>query len=113
MAAWFLRTARTFAIAVVLVVAFAYAAGAKPMFAYSELRCAAGYTAQPASPIGYECRPSMPDPTTIQWSAVVTTQDEVGLYLANPRVRVFHIDFASGVQEWLAFGVPLPTYGWP
>jgi hypothetical protein len=107
------RTARAFGIALALVVAFGYATGAKPFFARSELRCPTGSTAQPASIISYECRPPIPDPTTIQWPAVVTTQDEVGLYLANPRVRVFHVDFVSGVEEWLAFDVPLPTYGWP
>jgi hypothetical protein len=106
------RTARAFGVALVLVVAFGYAAGAKTLFAYSELRCAPGYTAQPASIISYECRPAWPpDPTTIQWPAVVTTQDEVGLYLTNLRVRVFHIDFVSGVEYWLAFDVPPPPYG--
>jgi hypothetical protein len=113
MAARIRRTARAFGLSLALVVAFGYAAGAKPVFASSELRCPAGYTAQPASIISYECRPPIPDRTTIQWPAVVTTQDEVGLYLANPRVRVFDIDFVSGAVEWLAFDVPLPTYGWP
>ena len=114
MAARIRRTARAVGVTLVLLGAFAYGTGAKPFFAYSELRCPAGYTAQPASVMSYECRPaSPPDPTTIQSSAVVTTQDEVGLYLANPRVRVFHMDFVSGVEEWLAFDVPLPMYGWP
>ena len=106
------RTIRAFGIGLLLVVAFGYAAGAKTVFVSSELRCAQGYTAQPASLISYECRPSWPisDPTTIQWRPVVTTRDEVGLYLANLRVRVFDIDFAAGTDHWLAFDVPAPPY---
>jgi hypothetical protein len=111
MAARIRRTVRAFAIALVLVVAFGYAAGAKTVFVSSELRCASGYTAQPASLISYECRPAISDPTTIQWRQVVTTRDEVGLYLANLRVRVFDIDFASGTEHWLGFDVPAPPYG--
>ena len=107
------RTGRAFVIALVLVVAFGYAAGAKTVFVYSELRCAPGYVAWPVSiaSYAYECRPPAPDPTTIQWPAVVTTRDEVGLYLANMRVRVFHIDFVAGTEHWLAFDVPSPPYG--
>ena len=108
---WRRATLRSFAIALALVVEFGYVAGAKTVFAYSELRCAPGYTAQPASLISYECRPAIPDAATIQWRAVVTTRDEVGLYLANLRVRVFHIDFVAGTDYWLAFDIPAPPYG--
>jgi hypothetical protein len=91
---------------------FGYAAGAKTVFVYSELRCAPDYVAYPVSiAYAYDCRPPSPEPTTIQWPAVVTTRDEVGLYLANFRVRVFHIDFAAGTDYWLAFDVPAPPYG--
>ncbi len=102
-------TLRSLAIAVAIVLAFAYAAGARPVFAYSELRCTSGYTAQPVSiaPV-YQCRPPIPDPTTIQWPEVVTTEDEVALYLANLRVRVFDIDFVWGRYYWLAFDVSAP-----
>ena len=111
MAARIRRTIRAFVIALALVVAFGYAAGAKTVFVSSDLRCAPGYTAQPASLISYECRLPISDPTTIQWRPVVTTRDEVGLYLANLRVRVFHIDFVAGTELWLAFDVPSPPYG--
>ena len=99
---------RLLTIALAAVLAFGYAAGAKPVFAYSELRCTSGYTAQPVSLIGYACRPPIPDPTAIQWPEVVTTRDEVALYLANLRLRVFHIDFAAGTEHWLAFDVSAP-----
>ncbi|HUQ42566.1 MAG TPA: hypothetical protein VM052_08695 [Candidatus Limnocylindrales bacterium] len=38
---------------------------------------------------------------------VVTTSDEVGLYLTNVQMRVFDIDYAHGTHHWLAFRVPL------
>lgn len=100
-------TLRAILISLALVLAFGYAAGARSVFRYSELRCASGYTAQPVSiaPV-YQCRPPIPDPTVIQWPEVVTTEDEVGLYLANLRIRVFDIDFAGGSSHWFAFNVP-------
>ena len=103
------RTLRSFAIALASIVAFGYAAGARSFFAHSELRCAPGYTAQPVSiaPV-YQCRPPIPDRTTIQWPEVVTTEDQVALYLANLRVRIFDIDFVWGRYYWLAFDVPPP-----
>ena len=100
-------TLRSFAIALAFVAAFALAAGARPVYAYSELRCAPGYTAQPVSiaPV-FACRPAIPDPTVIQWPRVVATRHEIGLYLANLRIRVFHIDFVWGTSLWFAFDVP-------
>jgi hypothetical protein len=111
MAGRILTTVRTVAIALGLLLLFGYAAGARTVFAHGELRCPPGYTAQPASMITYECRPPWPDPTTIRWSEVVTTRDEVGLYLVNLRVRVLHLDFVAGTEYWLAFDVPPPPYG--
>ena len=107
-------TARAFAISSVLVVAFGYAAGPRAVFEYSELRCPPGLTAQPVSiaPV-FVCRPQFPDPTTIQWPEVVTTEDRVALYLANIRVRVFDLDYVWDRHGWLAFDVPPPAYGWP
>ena len=103
------RTAlRSVAIALGAVVLFGFAVGARPVYAYQELRCAPGYTAQPVSIAAVACRPESPDPTAIQWPDVVTTRDEVALYLANLRVRVFDIDFAAGTQHWLAFDVSAP-----
>ena len=100
-------TLRAILIALALVLAFGYAAGARSVFRYSELRCAPGYTAQPVSIARvYQCRPPIPDPTVIQWPDVVTTEDEVGLSLANLRIRVFDIDFAGGTSHWFAFNVP-------
>ena len=107
-----IRTAlRSFAIGLGLVVAFGLAAGARPVYAHSELRCAPGYTAQPVSiaPV-YQCRPAIPDPDVIQWPQTVTTRDEVGLYLANLRIRIFHIDFVWGTDHWFAFDVSAPPY---
>jgi len=105
------KTIRAFTISLALVVAFGYAAGARAVFAYNELHCQPGLTAQPVSiaPV-FVCRPQFPDPTTIQWPQVVTTQDEVGLYLANLRIRIFHIDFVWGTDHWFAFDVPAPPY---
>jgi len=106
------RTAlRSFAIALGLIVTFGLAAGARPVYAHSELRCTPGYTAQPVSiaPV-YQCRPAMLDPGVIQWPQTVTTRDEVGLYLANLRVRIFHIDFVWGTDHWFAFDVSAPPY---
>ncbi len=105
MAARIRKTFRAFVIALALVVAFAYVAGARTVFVYREFRCAPGYVAS------YECRPPAPDPTAIQWPEAVTTRDEVALYLANFHVRVFHMDFAAGTTYWLAFDVAAPPYG--
>jgi hypothetical protein len=103
------KTFRAFAISLALFVAFGYAAGARSVFAYSELRCPPGLTAQPVSiaPV-FVCRSQFPDPTTIQWPAVVTTEDRVALYLANIRVRVFDLDYVWGRHVWVAFDVPPP-----
>ncbi len=105
-----IRTAlRSFAIALGAVVLFGFIAGARPVYAYHELRCAPGYTAQPVSiaPVS-QCRPANPDPTVIQWPQVVTSQHEVALYLARLRVRVFEIDFVWGTSHWFAFDVAPP-----
>jgi hypothetical protein len=105
-------TLRTVALALALVIAFGFVAGARPVYAYRELRCSPGFTAQPVSiaPV-YQCRPAIPDPTAIQWPQVVATQHEIGLYLANLRIRVFHFDFVWGTTYWFAFDVPSPPYG--
>jgi hypothetical protein len=111
MAARIRKTFRAFVIALALVVAFAYVAGARTVFVYREFRCAPGYVASPVSiAYAYECRPPTPDPTAIQWPEAVTTRDEVALYLANFHVRVFHMDFAAGTTYWLAFDVAAPPY---
>jgi hypothetical protein len=105
-----LRTAlRSIAIALCAVVLFGVVAGARPVYGYHEMRCDPGYTAQPVSiaPVSV-CRPANPDPTAIQWPQVVATQHEIALYLANFRVRVFHIDFVWDRSEWLAFDVAPP-----
>jgi len=101
------KTLRTFAIALCLVLVFGFLAGARPVFAYRELRCDPGYTAHPKglSSGVYQCEARLPDPTAIQWPQVVTTQDEVGLYLTNLHIRVFHINFVSGTYHWFALGV--------
>jgi hypothetical protein len=79
------------------------------VYAYHELRCPQGYTAQPVSiaPV-YQCRPASPDPTAIQWPQTVATRHEIALYLASLRVRVFHIDFVWGTWHWFAFAVGPP-----
>lgn len=102
-------TVRAFAIALGLVTAFGFVAGARPVYAYRELRCASGYTAQPVSiaPV-FQCRPAIPDPTVVQWPQVVATQHEIALYLANLRVRVFDLDFVWGTSHGLAFDVAPP-----
>ena len=102
-------TVRAFAIALGLVVVFGFSAGARPVYAYRELRCDPGYTAQPVSiaPVSV-CRLANPDPTAIQWPQAVATQHEIALYLANLRVRVFDIDLSWGTAHWLAFDVAPP-----
>jgi hypothetical protein len=102
-------TLRTVALALALVIAFGFVAGARPVYAYRELRCSPGLTAQPVSiaPV-FVCRPANPDPTANQWPEVVATQHEIALYLANLRVRVFDIDFVWGTTHWLAFDVAPP-----
>jgi hypothetical protein len=109
MAARIRKTFRASATALALLVAFGFAAGARSVFAHSELRCTSGYTAQPVSiaPV-YQCRPAIADPTVIQWPQVVTTEDRVALYLANLRIRVFDLDYVWGRHYWLAFDVPPP-----
>jgi hypothetical protein len=105
-----IRTAlRSVAIAAGAVVLFGFVAGARPVYAYHELRCAPGYTAQPVSiaPVTV-CRPANPDPTAMQWPGVVTDRHEIALYLARLRVRVFHIDFVWGTDHWFALDVAPP-----
>jgi hypothetical protein len=100
---------RSVAIALGAVVLFGFLAGARPVYAYNELRCAPGYTAQPVSivPVS-QCRPANPDPRAIQWPQTVVAQHEIALYLARLRVRVFHIDFVWGTSSWLVFDVAPP-----
>jgi hypothetical protein len=90
------------------IVAFGFAAGAKPVYVYRELRCGPGYTAQPVSIAASACRPENPDPTAIQWPHSVATQHELALYLAKLRVRVFDIDFLWGTSGGLVFDVTPP-----
>ena len=106
---WIRTALRSIAIALGAVVLFGLVVGARPVYAYHELRCAEGYTAQPVSiaPVSV-CRPENPDPTAIQWPQVVATQQEVALYLSKLRVRVFHIDFVWGTLHGLAFDVAAP-----
>jgi hypothetical protein len=53
----------------------------------------------------YQCQAQ--GPSRADWPQVITTQDEVGLYLTNLQVRVFHFDFVQGTYLWLALGVRL------
>jgi hypothetical protein len=100
---------RSVAIALGALVLFGFTAGARPVYAYHELRCAPGYTARPVSiaPV-FQCRPAIPDQAAIQWPQVVATQHEIALYLAKLRIRVFHIDFVWGTSHWFAFDVAPP-----
>jgi hypothetical protein len=99
---------RSVAIALGAIVLFGFVAGARPVYAYQELRCARGYTAQPVSIAAVACQAENPNPNAIQWPQVVATRHEIALYLANLRVRVFHFDFISGTSHWLAFDVAAP-----
>jgi hypothetical protein len=100
---------RSVAIALGAVVLFGFVTGARPVYTYNELRCAPGYTAQPVSiaPV-FQCRPANPEPGAIQWPQTVAAQNEIALYLARLRVRVFHIDFVWGTSHWFAFDVAPP-----
>jgi len=104
------RTAfRSIAIALGAIVLFGFVVGARPIYAYHELRCPQGYTAQPVSiaPVS-QCRPANPDPGAIQWPQTVASQHQIALYLTRVRVRVFDIDFVWGTSHWLAFDVAPP-----
>ena len=98
------------AVALLFLVLFGVVTGARPVFAYHELRCPEGQMARAVSiaawavrcePVPLRLPPSVTPPRT------ATTQDEVGLYLTNLQMRVFHINFVAGTYHWLAFGVPL------
>jgi hypothetical protein len=92
---------------------FGFVSGARPVFARQQLDCGTGYYAQPASILAgvYQCqlRP-LRGPTSLgdEPRQIVTTRDEVGLYLTYLQVRVFDIDFVRGTYHWLAVGVPDP-----
>ena len=100
------RVGRAFAIVVASLVTLAIITGARPTYAYQQLQCERGYQPQSAGPSGlYWCQPrplaapdaARPDP--------VTTQHEVGLYLTNLDIRVFHVDFVSGDLQGFALGI--------
>ncbi len=98
------------AVGLAVLVVFSFATGARPVFARQQLDCGLGNYAQSVGIIGgiYQCRPQpLHTPSGIRPPPqVVTTRDEVGLYLTNLQVRVFDIDFVQGTYHWLAFGVP-------
>ncbi len=105
--AW--RAVRSLTVALVVLVVFGFATGARPVFARGQLDCSSGNYAQSVTIIDgvYQCLPLAHWPPGVQVPPqVVTTRDEVGLYLTNLQVRVFDIDFVQGTYHWLAFGVP-------
>lgn len=99
---------RRLAMAFGLVAAFLYVAGARPIFAYSELRCDPGYTAQPVAiaPV-YECRPAVVG-SDVEWPSVVATEHRIAFYLTNMRVRIFDLNLVWSTEHWLAWDVPPP-----
>jgi hypothetical protein len=103
------RIFRSLIVALVGLAVFGFAAGARPVFAYRELDCGPGNYAQPASILAgvYQCLPRAGAPSWLPPPPqVVTTRDEVGLYLTRLQVRVFHVDFVEGTQYGPALGVP-------
>jgi len=91
-------------------VAFALLVGARPVFAYQELRCEKGYFARPVGIASgaYNCEPRPPSlPPTADLPEVVTVRDEVGLYLTRLDIRVFHINFVAGTRHGPALAVRL------
>lgn len=105
--AW--RVVRSLTIALVVLVVFGFATGARPVFARGQLDCGSGNYAQGVGIMDgvYQCLTLAHLPPGVQPPPqIVTTQDEVGLYLTNVQVRVFDIDFVQGTYHWLAFGVP-------
>jgi hypothetical protein len=106
-----LNAARSLTIALLILVGFGVTTGARPVFARAQLDCGLGRYAQSVTIMDgiYQCRPKpvrLPPLVTNQLPQVVTTQDEVGLYLTNVQVRVFDIDFVQDTRHWLAFGIP-------
>lgn len=105
------RAFRSLAVAVLVLVVFGFTTGAKPVFARAQLDCGLGNYAQAVTIIDgvYQCRPiplRLPPLSGVELPQVVTTRDEVGLYLTNAQVRVFDIDYVQDTHLWLAFGVP-------
>lgn len=103
------RVVRSLTVALAILVVFGFATGARPVFARGQLDCGSGYYAQGVGIMDgvYQCLPLAHWPPSVQPPPqVVTTRDEVGLYLTNVQVRVFDIDFVQGTDHWLAFGVP-------
>jgi hypothetical protein len=102
-------------IALLVLVVIGFATGAKPLFVRGQLDCGLGFYAQGVTIIDgvYQCRPKplrLPPRVDVELPQVVTTRDEVGLYLTNVQVRVFDIDYVLGTHHWLAFGVGFPDY---
>ena len=98
------------AVALLSLVLFGVITGARPVFAYHELRCPEGQMARGVSLAAWvvRCEPVSPGlPPSFTPPRTATTQDEVGLYLTNLQMRVFHIDFVAGTYEGVAFGVRL------
>ena len=105
------RAIRSLAVALLVLVVLGFTTGARPVFARGQLDCGTDYYAQAVTIIDgvYQCRPKplrLPPLSGVELPQVVTTRDEVGLYLTNLQVRVFDIDFVQGTYHWLAFGVP-------
>jgi hypothetical protein len=104
------KALRVFSVALLSLVLFAAITGARPLFAQHELRCPEGQMVRPVSVAAWavQCEPvPLHVPMRVNPPRTATTQDEVGLYLTNLQVRVFHIDFVAGTYHGLALGVPL------
>jgi hypothetical protein len=97
---------RSLAIASAALLVLCVLAGARPVYARHQLRCIDGYAAHPVGVMAgvYQCQAQ--GPSRAEWPQVVTTQDEVGLYLTNLNVRVFHFDFVRHTYDLFALDVP-------
>jgi len=81
-----------------------FALGVRPVVDYRDLACADGYGARPVS-IAYWAVQCQANDEHMTWPRSVPIARDVGLFLANVDLRVFHVDFLGGVVEGPGLGV--------
>ena len=67
-----------------------FALGARPIIDYRDLTCSAGYGARPVS-VAYWAVQCQANDEHVTWPRSVPIARDVGLFLANVDVRVFHV----------------------
>ena len=100
-----MRLVRATAVTLLVIAVAAFVLGARVVAKRDVFRCEDGSVAVPVGIMDgvYQCQ-TLPDNSGRRQT--VMTRDEVALYLTNVQVRVFDLDFASGVHHWVEFGIP-------